>query len=149
MVPSLMDAPMGWGGGLVYPRLHYVRHCLLDRGGPRCLGLNVGSSPVQAEGMENKINKLSSYCDVATVTPHSVCCQVKTLDDNYTFMAVENVTFGSVEAYVNNVTFSHEGVEGCRHMILCVACIHSFDYNHEGKALCMVVGFIGACLWSM
>ena len=64
-------------------------------------------------------------------------------------MAVENVTFGLVGVYVNNVTFSHEGVEGCRHMILCVACIHSFDYNHEGKALCMVVGFIGACLWSI
>jgi hypothetical protein len=55
-----------------------------------------------------------------------------------TIMAVENVTFGLVEAYVGNVTFSHEGVEGCGCMILCIACIYSFDYNHEGKALCVV-----------
>jgi hypothetical protein len=50
MVPSLTDVPMGWGWGLVFPQLHRARHCLLDKGGPHCLGLNVGSSHVQAEG---------------------------------------------------------------------------------------------------
>lgn len=149
MVPSLTDAPMGWGWGLVYPRLHCARHCLMDKGGPRCLGLNVGSSPSQTKGEWNKINKLYVQCDVVAITPDSVCCRVKTLDDNYTIMAVENATFGLVGGYVNSVTFSHEGLEGCGHMILCVACIRSFDYHHEGKALCVAGGCIGDYLWSM
>lgn len=28
-------------------------------------------------------------------------------------------------------------------MVLCVACVDTFDYNYEGEALCIVGGFKG------
>lgn len=58
-------------------------------------------------------------------------------------MAVENATFGLTKTFVNYVTFSHEGVEGCGYMILCIACVHFCDCNFEGKGVCRERGFRG------
>lgn len=62
-------------------------------------------------------------------------------------MAAENATFGFTKTYVNYVTFSHEGVEGCGDMILCIACVHSCDCNFEGKGVCAERGFKGDLLF--
>lgn len=73
--------------------------------------------------------------------PHDLGYQVKILDERYAIMTVKDITFSFIEAYVNNVIFSYENVEGCYYRVLCEACVDILDYYREGKLLCTTGGY--------